>query len=161
MSSSATTRVAAQPLPAGIAPAEPITKPALSTPSRFADYSALFKPRVSTMSIITAAAGFYLGSLRSGISPFHLGMVEALAGIAIVTCGASALNQALERRTDALMRRTRNRPMATGRIGLPMASYSVSQQSSSARSSSLLSRTPSPAPSPSSPPSAMWRSTPR
>ena len=121
VSTSATTRAATPPLPMAVAPAEPAStavSPARSTPSLFADYCALFKPRVSTMSIITAAAGFYLGSLRSGISPFHLGMVEALAGIAIVTCGASALNQALERRTDALMRRTRNRPMATGRIGL-------------------------------------------
>ncbi len=70
------------------------------------------------MVLITAGAGFYLGSLRSGISPFNLGMVHALVGIAIVTCGASALNQALERRTDRLMRRTANRPMATGRISL-------------------------------------------
>jgi protoheme IX farnesyltransferase len=45
-------------------------------------------------------------------------MVEALAGIAVVTCGSSVLNQALERRTDTLMRRTANRPMAAGRIGL-------------------------------------------
>jgi protoheme IX farnesyltransferase len=70
------------------------------------------------MVVITAAGGFYLGSLRSGISPFHLGAVEALLGIAIVTCGSSVLNQALERRTDTLMRRTANRPMATERIGL-------------------------------------------
>jgi protoheme IX farnesyltransferase len=70
------------------------------------------------MVLITAGAGFYLGSLRSGISPFNAGMFHALAGIAIVTCGASALNQALERRTDRLMRRTANRPMATGRISL-------------------------------------------
>jgi protoheme IX farnesyltransferase len=41
-----------------------------------------------------------------------------MAGIAVVTCGSSALNQALERKTDLLQRRTRNRPMATGRIGL-------------------------------------------
>jgi len=61
-----------------------------------ADYATLFKVRVSTMVLITSAAGFYLGSLRSGISPFNLGMVKALAGIAIVTCGASALNQALD-----------------------------------------------------------------
>jgi len=70
------------------------------------------------MVIITAAAGFYLGSLQSGISPFHAGLLQALAGIAVVTCGSSALNQALERRTDARMRRTANRPMATGRISL-------------------------------------------
>ena len=68
------------------------------------------------MVIITAAAGFYLGSLRSGISPFHAGLAQALAGIAAVTCGSSVLNQALERRSDALMRRTANRPMAANRI---------------------------------------------
>src|ERR1019366_7534901 len=87
-------------------------------PSLLADYATLFKLRVSTMVIITSAAGFYLGSLRSGISPFNVGMVKALAGIAVVTCGASALNQALERKTDRLMHRTENRPMAAGRIGL-------------------------------------------
>lgn len=70
------------------------------------------------MSIITAAAGFYLASLRSGISPFQAGMAQALVGIAAVTCGASILNQALERRSDAHMRRTAGRPMAAGRIGL-------------------------------------------
>lgn len=81
-----------------------------------ADYATLFKLRVSAMVIITAAAGFYLGSLRSGISPFHAGLIQTLAGIAAVTCGSSALNQALERRSDAHMRRTANRPMAAHRI---------------------------------------------
>ena len=91
---------------------------AKATPTLLADYVTLFKVRVSTMVIITAGAGFYLGSLRSGISPFHAGLIRALAGIAVVTCGSSALNQALERRTDAHMRRTSNRPMAAGRISL-------------------------------------------
>jgi protoheme IX farnesyltransferase len=86
--------------------------------SLLADYAVLVKPRVSTMVIITAAAGFYLGSLRSGISPFHLGLIEALAGITIVTAGSSVLNQALERTTDLLMPRTASRPMAQRRIGL-------------------------------------------
>ncbi|WP_158941892.1 heme o synthase [Granulicella sp. S190] len=86
--------------------------------SLLADYATLFKLRVSTMVIITAGAGFYLGSLRSGISPFHAGLLQALVGIAVVTCGSSALNQALERKTDSLMRRTAARPMAAGRISL-------------------------------------------
>jgi heme o synthase len=86
--------------------------------SLLTDYATLFKLRVSTMVIITAGAGFYLGSLRSGISPFHAGLVQALVGIAVVTCGSSALNQALERKTDLLMRRTADRPMAAGRISL-------------------------------------------
>ena len=45
-------------------------------PSLLADYATLFKLRVSTMVIITSAAGFYLGSLRSGISPFNFGDVQ-------------------------------------------------------------------------------------
>lgn len=88
------------------------------THSLLADYATLFKLRISTMVLITAGAGFYLGSLRSGISPFHLSSLEALLGIAVVTCGSSALNQALERKSDVLMRRTADRPMAAGRISL-------------------------------------------
>jgi protoheme IX farnesyltransferase len=99
-------------------PATLSAKKTLAEPGLFADYATLFKVRVSVMVVITAGAGYYLGSLASGISPFHAGMVQALAGIAVVTCGSSALNQALERRTDALMRRTSNRPMAAGRISL-------------------------------------------
>ncbi|HEY0263275.1 MAG TPA: heme o synthase [Granulicella sp.] len=87
-----------------------------AVPSLLADYATLFKLRVTAMIIITAGAGFYLGSLRSGISPFHAGLLQALFGIAVVSCGSSALNQALERKTDGLMRRTSHRPMAAGRI---------------------------------------------
>jgi len=101
------------------APTAPIAAATAARPTLLADYATLFKLRVSTMVIVTSAAGFYLGCLRSGISPFSPQLIKALAGIAVVTCGASALNQALERRTDRLMRRTEDRPMATGRISLP------------------------------------------
>ncbi|MDE1176240.1 MAG: heme o synthase [Edaphobacter sp.] len=99
-------------------PASLSAKKSVAERGLFADYAALFKVRVSVMVVITAGAGYYLGSLASGISPFHFGMLQALAGIAVVTAGSSALNQALERRTDALMRRTSDRPMAAGRISL-------------------------------------------
>jgi protoheme IX farnesyltransferase len=88
------------------------------THTLLADYATLFKVRISTMVIITAGAGFYLGCLRSGISPFQLDGVKALIAIAVVTCGSSALNQALERKSDALMHRTADRPMAAGRLSL-------------------------------------------
>jgi protoheme IX farnesyltransferase len=104
-----------------IATSEDRTQPlAVATTPRglLADYAELFKLRVTTMVLITSAAGFYLGSLRSGISPFNAGMIKAIGGIAVVTCGASALNQALERKTDRMMLRTINRPMAAGRISL-------------------------------------------
>src|ERR1039458_3890718 len=106
----ATSQTGTEPLAAAAA--------AAARPSLLADYATLFKLRVSAMVLVTAAAGFYLGSLRSGISPFNAGIVKALFGIAVVSCGASALNQALERGTDRLMLRTRNRPMAAGRISL-------------------------------------------
>jgi len=98
------------------ATSDQILVPAKAAPTLLADYATLFKLRVSTMVVITAGAGFYLGSLRSGISPFHAGLFQSLIGIAVVTCGSSALNQALERKTDARMRRTSSRPMAAGRI---------------------------------------------
>ena len=102
------------------------TSPALNHTARsrtragsvLADYVALSKPRVSAMVLLTAAGGFYLGSLASGISPFHIGLLEALFGIALVTAGSSVLNQALERTSDRRMPRTAGRPMAMGRIGL-------------------------------------------
>jgi heme o synthase len=96
---------------------DPLLAPA-KPHSLLSDYATLFKLRISTMVIITAGAGFYLGCLRSGISPFQLDAIKALVGIAIVTCGSSALNQALERKSDILMRRTADRPMAAGRISL-------------------------------------------
>jgi protoheme IX farnesyltransferase len=43
-------------------------------------------------------------------------LVAALAGTGLVAAGASTLNQVLERATDALMNRTRNRPIPAGRI---------------------------------------------
>ena len=95
-----------------------VAVPGARSASLLADYGVLFKPRVSLMVIITAAAGFYLGSLASGIPPFQLGMLKALFGIALVTAGSSALNQALERTTDRRMPRTAARPMAQHRIGL-------------------------------------------
>ena len=82
-------------------------------------YMVLFKPRVSLMVLITAAVGLYLGRLRSGVNPFDVQSAYALIGIAVVTCGSSVLNQALERRSDARMKRTARRPMVTGRISLP------------------------------------------
>ncbi len=98
------------------------TSTAASTNARshtlLSDYAMLVKPRVSLMVIITAAAGFYLGSLASGVSPFQFGLLKALFGIALVTGGSSALNQALERGTDRRMPRTSDRPMAQHRIGL-------------------------------------------
>jgi hypothetical protein len=78
----------------------------------------LFKFKVTAMVLITTWAGFYLGSMHSGISSVQRGLIETLVGVALVSAGASALNEALERKTDAKMIRTANRPIAAGRISL-------------------------------------------
>ena len=62
---------------------------------------------------MTALVGYVMGT-RGPVSFSRLGV--ALAGTALVAAGASALNMLLERRTDALMLRTRNRPVAAGRL---------------------------------------------
>lgn len=89
------------------------------TASRIADYAELFKVRVTALVVMTAWAGFYLASMRSGISSIQPGLIAALAGIGLVSAGSAALNEALERRLDAKMIRTAQRPMASGRISLP------------------------------------------
>ena len=82
------------------------------------DLRELFKVRVTGMVLVTGWAGFYLGSMQSGISSVQRGLLDTLIGIGLVSAGASALNQALERNSDAKMKRTADRPIAAGRISL-------------------------------------------
>ena len=82
------------------------------------DLRELFKVKVVTMVLVTGWGGFYLGSMQSGISSMQRGLLDALLGIGLVSAGAGALNEALERKTDARMLRTANRPLASGRFSL-------------------------------------------
>ncbi len=82
------------------------------------DLRELFKVRVTGMVVVTGWAGFYLGSMQSGISSVQRGLLDTLIGIGLVSAGASALNEALERTSDARMKRTADRPMAAGRSPL-------------------------------------------
>ena len=82
--------------------------------TRTADWVTLTKPRLNLLVLITTLAGLYLAE-PAGVSASLL--VHTLVGSALVAGGAAALNQVLERTTDARMRRTRNRPLAAGRLG--------------------------------------------
>jgi protoheme IX farnesyltransferase len=73
----------------------------------------LTKARLTTLVLLTTLVGFYVG--WRGPMNFAL-MVHLLAGTALLASGASALNQLLEREYDAKMRRTRNRPLPSGRL---------------------------------------------
>jgi heme o synthase len=81
--------------------------------SSFTDYLALTKPRLNALVVATSAAGYYLGATAAVDS---LAMAAAVAGTALVAAGAAVLNQLYERDTDALMRRTRLRPLPAGRL---------------------------------------------
>jgi len=89
--------------------------------ARLTDYKELTKPRITLMVVITAAIGYALGLRVLGLPWNMLGMMWCLVGTALSCMGASALNQALEKVTDARMQRTAARPVASGRVSVAEA----------------------------------------
>jgi protoheme IX farnesyltransferase len=85
-------------------------------PAILADYWALTKPEVNFLILITTFAGFYLARGAGWRDfPFWLS-INALLGTLLVASGTGTLNQYIERRFDAQMRRTARRPLAAGRL---------------------------------------------
>jgi len=84
--------------------------------SAAADYWALTKPDVNFLIVLATGAGFYLGR-PIGVEAFPLmRLMHTLVGTLLVASGAATLNQYVERRFDAQMRRTARRPLAAGRL---------------------------------------------
>ncbi len=80
---------------------------------RVAAFVELTKPRIAFMLGLTSAAGFYLGTKGS----FDVVLfANAMIGILILAFGVATLNQYIERSTDALMERTKNRPLPSMRL---------------------------------------------
>jgi protoheme IX farnesyltransferase len=80
---------------------------------RLGDFFELTKPRIVLMVLVTAFVGFYVGSEKV---PDYLRLLQMLLGTALAAGGTLALNQFLERDTDAVMERTRRRPLPDGRV---------------------------------------------
>jgi protoheme IX farnesyltransferase len=74
-------------------------------------YLELCKINLSFFSALSAATGFILAS-----SDITGALTFTVAGVFLLACGSCSLNQYQERNTDALMKRTGNRPMPSGRI---------------------------------------------
>jgi protoheme IX farnesyltransferase len=89
--------------------------------SVFRDVVTLAKPRITGMVVFTAFGGYWLASKAFGVEMTSAVMVPLLAGTALVVSGANALNMYLERDTDALMSRTKSRPLPTGRLSADVA----------------------------------------
>jgi protoheme IX farnesyltransferase len=81
--------------------------------ARVADFAELTKPRITMLVLVTTAVGYALG-LSGSFEP--AAFLSLLAGTALVSGGASVLNQYWEREADGRMRRTRLRPLPSGRV---------------------------------------------
>ncbi len=81
--------------------------------SRLRAYYELTKPGIAGYVMITAGVSAFVGS---GGSLDLVTAAHTIAGIGLATGGALSLNQFVEREEDAVMRRTRKRPLPTGRV---------------------------------------------
>ena len=77
------------------------------------DFAELVKARLTLLVLLTTAVGFYLGA-ESPIN--YKALFQTVFGTAAAAAGAAALNQWWERRADALMHRTKTRPLPAGRM---------------------------------------------
>lgn len=76
-------------------------------------YVELTKPRITTLIVLTAAAGYCLATTGA----FNFGkLFHTLFGIALLSSGIATFNQYIERELDARMKRTALRPLPSGKI---------------------------------------------
>jgi protoheme IX farnesyltransferase len=83
--------------------------------ARVGAYAELSKFGIVLLVLVSAGAGFMLRAPLGADFPWARGLI-ALAGVMLLSCGASALNQVQEREQDARMARTVGRPLPSGRI---------------------------------------------
>ena len=81
--------------------------------TRTTDLVALAKPRLNLLVVVSAVAGYVMAN---GDTHDVWRLLCMIAGTGLVAGGASAFNQIIERQPDALMQRTRLRPMPDGRL---------------------------------------------
>ncbi len=82
------------------------------------DYMELCKPRVVMLMLLTALVGMYLAT--PGWIPMSL-LLSSLTGIGLCAGSAAAINHLVDRRIDAIMTRTKKRPVAHGRLSVAQA----------------------------------------
>lgn len=92
----------------------------------FRDYLTLCKPRVVLLMLLTVWAGMYLASVNP--IPWYL-WINATLGIAMLSGAAATLNHIIDQHVDALMERTKHRPIAAGRLTTRAAWIFASLQS--------------------------------
>lgn len=84
----------------------------------FGDLATLTKPGITRLVVFTTAAGYLMAA---GTQMDVLRLINTLAGAALASAGANALNMWWERDSDAVMPRTSRRPIPAGRVSPRLA----------------------------------------
>lgn len=86
------------------------------------DIVQLAKPRITVMVLITGLGGMWLAQRVGAVASISWQRAGYMAlGLVLVVSGANAFNMAIERDSDGLMERTKNRPLPAGRMSLRTA----------------------------------------
>jgi protoheme IX farnesyltransferase len=90
--------------------------------SKIKDYLKLIKPSLSIMVVFSSVLAFLLvPDIESKyVNPLQMTILLAIGGL-LVTGSANAINQIVEKDTDAMMKRTASRPVASGRMSVAEA----------------------------------------
>jgi len=89
------------------------TTPATDMTNTWRDYYDLCKPKVVALIMFTAIVGMFLAV--PGMVPWEPTVYGSI-GIALASASAAAINQIVDQRIDAIMARTKNRPLPTGHM---------------------------------------------
>jgi protoheme IX farnesyltransferase len=87
--------------------------------NKIKDYLKLIKVSLSIMVVFSSVLSFLMvpGLKEKFVNPLQMTLLLAIGGL-LVTGSANAINQAVEKNTDAVMKRTLNRPVAAGRMSV-------------------------------------------
>lgn len=94
--------------------------PAFGGNASVRDYWQLLRPGILGMVLFTLGVAALVA--RPELPPWHV-LAHAIVGSGLLIAGALALNQRIEHRSDAMMRRTRRRPLPSGRISARQAAW--------------------------------------
>jgi protoheme IX farnesyltransferase len=86
----------------------------LSPVSKLREVAVLFKLRLASLVVVSAVLGYLMGVPAGAFS--WLSIIGLVVGGTLLTGASNALNQVLEVREDALMRRTGDRPLVRGTL---------------------------------------------
>jgi protoheme IX farnesyltransferase len=87
------------------------------SPSVFKNYIEITKPRLSIVVVFSSAAGYFLGATTYD---WWTVLLLCVGGYFLVG-SSNVFNQIIEKDLDALMKRTQNRPLPTGRVSVQNA----------------------------------------